>query len=83
MRETKIDQDGVQIHARVDGVDHRLAPTVVFANSLGTTLNLWQKIAAHTVTGNPATLHQKDRAIGQLQRRQNIKASSAFEYAVV
>ena len=44
MRETKIDQDGVQIHARVDGVDHRLAPTVVFANSLGTTLNLWQKI---------------------------------------
>ena len=44
MRETKIDQNGVQIHARVDGVDHRLAPTVVFANSLGTTLNLWQKI---------------------------------------
>ena len=44
MRTTKIDQNGVNIHARVDGVDHRLAPTLVFANSLGTTLHLWQKI---------------------------------------
>lgn len=44
MRELKVDQNGVTLHARVDGPDHRLAPTIVFANSLGTTLQLWQKI---------------------------------------
>ncbi|WP_458791630.1 3-oxoadipate enol-lactonase [Yoonia sp. MH D7] len=44
MREITIDQNGVKIHARVDGVDHKVAPTVVFANSLGTTLHLWQKV---------------------------------------
>lgn len=44
MREIKIDQNGVKIHARLDGVDHRRAPTLVFANSLGTSLNLWKKI---------------------------------------
>lgn len=44
MREIKVDQNGVNLHARVDGVDHRLAPTIVFANSLGTTLHLWQKV---------------------------------------
>lgn len=44
MRDLKIDQNGVTLHARVDGVDHRLAPTLVFTNSLGTTLQLWQKV---------------------------------------
>ncbi len=44
MREITIDQKGVKIHARVDGVDSKVAPTVVFANSLGTTLQLWQKV---------------------------------------
>lgn len=43
MREIKVEQNNVQIHARVDGVDSDVAPTVVFANSLGTTLQLWQK----------------------------------------
>tara|TARA_R110002167_G_scaffold100794_2_gene262784 strand:- start:19386 stop:20186 length:801 start_codon:yes stop_codon:yes gene_type:complete len=44
MREIKTDNNGVQLHARLDGVDHKLAPTLVFANSLGTTLDLWQKV---------------------------------------
>lgn len=44
MRELKIDHNGLKLHARVDGVDHRLAPTLVFSNSLGTTLQLWQKV---------------------------------------
>lgn len=44
MREVAIDHHGVKIHARVDGVDSHVAPTVVFANALGTTLHLWQKV---------------------------------------
>lgn len=44
MRDLTIDQNGVKLHARSDGVDHRLAPTIVFANSLGTTLDIWQKL---------------------------------------
>lgn len=44
MHEVKIEQNGVMLYARIDGVDHRLAPTLVFSNSLGTTLQLWQKI---------------------------------------
>ena len=44
MRELTIDQNGVMLYARIDGVDDRFAPTLVFSNSLGTTLQLWQKI---------------------------------------
>ncbi len=44
MAEHFIDRDGVRIHVQVDGVDHPIAPTVVFANSLGTTLHLWDKV---------------------------------------
>lgn len=34
----------VRIHGQIDGVDHPIAPTIVFANSLGTTLELWRKV---------------------------------------
>jgi 3-oxoadipate enol-lactonase len=34
----------VRIHGQIDGVDHLIAPTIVFANSLGTTLALWRKV---------------------------------------
>lgn len=36
--------DGVKIFVRTDGADDVKAPTVVFANSLGTTLELWDQI---------------------------------------
>jgi 3-oxoadipate enol-lactonase len=44
MREMKIDREGVILHARVDGTDTSTAPTLVFANSLGTTLHMWDGI---------------------------------------
>ena len=44
MREMKVDRDGVGFHVRIDGVDDATAPTVVFANSLGTTLHMWDGI---------------------------------------
>lgn len=44
MRDVKIDNNGVTLHARIGGLDHKIAPTIVFANSLGTTLQLWQKV---------------------------------------
>ncbi|MFT4702134.1 MAG: 3-oxoadipate enol-lactonase [Yoonia sp.] len=44
MRELRIDRSGVTLFARVDGVDQPNAPTLVFANSLGTTLQMWDEI---------------------------------------
>ena len=44
MREIFCENAGVRLRIRVDGADHPLAPTVVFANALGTTLDLWHKI---------------------------------------
>lgn len=44
MRITEISRDGVRIHVRVDGVDDPAAPTIMFANSLGTTLHLWDQV---------------------------------------
>ncbi len=44
MQEHFIDRDGVQLFARVDGVEDPSAPTVVFANSLGTNLHLWDAV---------------------------------------
>ncbi|MBB5722328.1 3-oxoadipate enol-lactonase [Loktanella ponticola] len=44
MRDMKIERDGVTLHARLDGVDDTNAPTLVFANSLGTTLHMWDGI---------------------------------------
>lgn len=44
MSEHWIERGEVRLYARVDGLDHRIAPTVVFANSLGTDLRLWHKV---------------------------------------
>ncbi len=44
MTDHAITRDGITLHARTDGADHADAPTVVFANSLGTTLHLWDPI---------------------------------------
>ena len=44
MREATIDRGDVKIHAQIDGVDDAQAPTVVFANSLGTSLHMWDPI---------------------------------------
>jgi 3-oxoadipate enol-lactonase len=44
MTDHHINRDGISIFARTAGVDHPIAPTVVFANSLGTTLHLWDKV---------------------------------------
>ena len=40
----KINRDGVTLNARVDGPEDTAAPTIMFANSLGTTLHLWDPI---------------------------------------
>lgn len=44
MRELRIDRDGVPLHVQIDGVDDPLAPTLIFANSLGTTLHMWDGV---------------------------------------
>ena len=44
MQAQKIERDGVAIHTQVDGHDDPTAPTLVFANSLGTTLHMWNEI---------------------------------------
>jgi 3-oxoadipate enol-lactonase len=44
MRELKINRDGVNLHACLDGTDVDDAPTLVFSNSLGTTLHMWDGI---------------------------------------
>ena len=44
MTEHKITRDGVTLHAQVDGNEDTNAPTIMFANSLGTTLHLWDGI---------------------------------------
>ncbi len=44
MQELRVERDGIGIHSRVDGVEDRGAPTVVFANSLGTDLRLWDAV---------------------------------------
>lgn len=40
----KIMRDGIALHVQVDGPDDAGAPTVMFSNSLGTTLHLWDGI---------------------------------------
>jgi 3-oxoadipate enol-lactonase len=44
MSEHFIQRGDVTLYARVDGVDDPAAPTVVFANSLGTNLHLWDAV---------------------------------------
>lgn len=40
----KINRDGVALHVQIDGVQDTDAPTIMFANSLGTTLHLWDGV---------------------------------------
>ena len=40
----KITRDGVALNVQVDGADAPDAPTLIFSNSLGTTLHLWDSI---------------------------------------
>jgi 3-oxoadipate enol-lactonase len=44
MRETTVTRGDIVLHVRIDGVDDPAAPTVVFANSLGTNLHLWDPV---------------------------------------
>ncbi|MFZ3584767.1 3-oxoadipate enol-lactonase [Loktanella sp. DJP18] len=44
MTETTVTRGDITIHSRVDGAQDADAPTVVFANSLGTTLHLWDPV---------------------------------------
>lgn len=44
MTDHRIGRDGITLHARTDGSADASAPTVVFANSLGTTLHLWDGV---------------------------------------
>lgn len=46
MAEHWVGRDGVRLFARVDGLDHKIAPTVVFANARGTDLRLWHNVLA-------------------------------------
>ncbi len=41
-----IENNGVRLHVRVDGVDHRIAPPVLLLHSLGTDLHIWDKVLA-------------------------------------
>jgi len=51
MRSLSVSRDGAEIHSQVDGVDDPAAPTVVFANSLGTDLTLWDSVLPHLPPG--------------------------------
>lgn len=51
MRTRIVTRDMVDIHSRLDGVDDPAAPTVVFANSLGTDLTLWDPVIPHLPEG--------------------------------
>ncbi len=44
MRAFTATNNGVTLRGQIDGVDHRLAPTIVFANALGTTTEIWRKV---------------------------------------
>ena len=44
MHEHKIERPDATLNAQIDGVNDPSAPTIVFANSLGTTLHMWDEI---------------------------------------
>ncbi|GGL51358.1 3-oxoadipate enol-lactonase [Wenxinia marina] len=44
MDEKRIDREGVTLYSRADGAEDPAAPTLVFANSLGTDLTLWDQL---------------------------------------
>ena len=41
-----IENTGVRLHVRVDGVDHRIAPPVLLLHALGTDLHVWDRVLA-------------------------------------
>ena len=51
MTEHRIQNGDVTIFARVDGAETPSAPTLVFANSLGTRLSLWDPVLPHLPDG--------------------------------
>jgi len=51
MTEFRIDRQGVGLQVRVDGPEDAAAPTVVFSNSLGTDMRLWDPILPHLPVG--------------------------------
>lgn len=51
MRELTINREGTNLQARVDGFDDPTAPTLVFSNSLGTSLELWDPILSYLPDG--------------------------------
>lgn len=51
MADMMIKRAGVALHARVDGAMDTSAPTLVFGNSLGTSLHLWDALVAHLPEG--------------------------------
>ena len=57
---TRIDVDGVKLHARVMGAEHRRGPTVVFESGLSTPLEAWDHVQSET--SRIATTVSYDRA---------------------
>ena len=51
MTEQTITRDGVNLNVRIDGETGHDAPTLVFSNSLGTTLHLWDDVLPHLPKG--------------------------------
>jgi 3-oxoadipate enol-lactonase len=41
-----IENNGVRLHVRVDGVDHKVAPPVLLLHALGTDLHIWDRVLA-------------------------------------
>ena len=41
-----VENNGVRLHVRVDGVDHPIAPPVLFLHALGTDLHIWDRVLA-------------------------------------
>jgi len=51
MKQLTVTRDGVDLFVQIDGVDHPTAPTIMFSNSLGSTLHLWDGILPHLPAG--------------------------------
>ena len=51
MREMTVQRDGINLHVQIDGVDDPGTPTLVFSNSLGTTLHLWDPLMDYLPDG--------------------------------
>lgn len=41
-----IESNGLRLHVKVDGVDHPIAPPVLFLHGLGTDLHIWDRVLA-------------------------------------